>query len=271
MSIIYFDTMPRLSSRIEPLNRAGWLEYKDYSVDRRFDHLSFSYRVGAPEMEFQVEMNGRKKVLTQPHCMLMMPGDHTVTTALKPCHELYFVFEHPERILGGKPPVYRDFGLMMPPQNSIFFEYAENFKRLLYVPITPAVCTQLDCLALAMLSATFYSENSSGTASPIEQIEGYINNHYSDQLDFQFLAHRFGMSFSNFRKQWQMRHDLPPGATVANLRNRHARELLLNERLSIGEVAVMSGYPDARYFSRFFRKMNGMTPGEFRMLDRKEK
>ena len=72
MSIIYFDTMPRLSSRIEPLNRAGWLEYKDYSVDRRFDHLSFSYRVGAPEMEFQVEMNGRKKVLTQPHSTLSL-------------------------------------------------------------------------------------------------------------------------------------------------------------------------------------------------------
>ena len=29
MSTIYLDTMPRLSSRIEPLNRAGWLEYKD--------------------------------------------------------------------------------------------------------------------------------------------------------------------------------------------------------------------------------------------------
>ncbi|MBQ9088981.1 MAG: helix-turn-helix transcriptional regulator [Lentisphaeria bacterium] len=267
MSVIYLDTMSRLSTRLEPLNRAGWLEYKDYSIDRHFDHLAFSYRVGAPEMEFQVEMHGRKTVLTQPHCMLMMPGDHAVTTALKPCHELYFVFEHPERILGGNPPGILDFGLLFPPENSIFFEYAANFKRLLNSPITPAICTQLDCLALSILSTTFYSDNSGSTGSPIEQIEGYINNHYSDQLDFRILARRFGMSFSNFRKQWHERHDLPPGATVAQLRNRHARELLLNRQLTIGEVAAMSGYPDARYFSRFFRKMNNMTPGEFRELN----
>ena len=61
-----------------------------------------------------------------------------------------------------------------------------------------------------------------------------------------------------------MRHDCPPGATVLALRNRHARELLLNMQLSIGEVAVLSGYPDTRYFSRFFRRYNGVTPGEFR-------
>jgi YesN/AraC family two-component response regulator len=34
--------------------------------------------------------------------------------------------------------------------------------------------------------------------------------------------------------------------------------------LSIGEVAELTGYPDIRYFSRFFRRMNGMTPSEFR-------
>jgi AraC-like DNA-binding protein len=83
-------------------------------------------------------------------------------------------------------------------------------------------------------------------------------------MDFAVLANRFGLSFTTFRRLWNMRHDRPPGATVLALRNRHAQELLLNMQLSIGEVAALVGYPDPRYFSRFFRRCNGVTPGEFR-------
>ena len=215
-------------------------------------------------MALQVEMYGRKTVVREPHCMLMMPGDYSKTVPLSPCNELYFVLERPERIFGGRSPKRRDFGLFFPRKDSPFFEYIETFKKLLETPVSPALCTQLDCLALAILAETFYNHNSGRAYSPIEQIEGYINNHYSMPLDFQALAQRFGLSFSTFRKLWSERHELPPGATVMNLRNRHARELLLTSTLGVGEIAALIGYPDARYFSRFFRRMNGLTPGEFR-------
>lgn len=264
MSIIWFDTVPRLSHRIEPLNRAGYLPGKNNPVKRTFDHMAFSYRTGAPDLEFKIEWRGREKIITEPHCMLMLPGEYSVTTPLKPCNEFYFVFDHPERLFGGKAPHRGDFGLFFPPENSPFFTYESLFRQLLEYPLTPALCTQLDCLALAILGCTFYNEDAASPQTPIKMIEGYINNHYSEDIDFVKVAERFGLSFTTFRRLWNMRHDCPPGATVLALRNRHARELLLNMQLSIGEVAVLSGYPDTRYFSRFFRRYNGVTPGEFR-------
>lgn len=264
MSIIWFDTVPRLSSRIEPLTRAGFLPGKNYPVERVFDHMAFSYRTGAPDVEFKILWHGREKIIRQPHCMLMLPGEYSLTEPLKPCDELYFVFEDPERIFGGKMPERGDFGLFFPPEDSPFYGYEKLFRKLLTYPLSPALCTQLDCLALAMLGCTFYHENAGTLQTPIEKIEGYINNHYSEDMDFAVLAGRFGLSFTTFRRLWNMRHDRPPGATVLALRNRHARELLLNMQLSIGEVAALVGYPDPRYFSRFFRRCNGLTPGEFR-------
>ena len=264
MAIIWFDTVVRPDPMLEPLNRAGYLTGKNYPVNRFFDHLAFSYRTGTPDMEFDISFRGRRKIIRENHCMLTLPGESWYTVPLKPCNELYFVFEHPERLFGGKQPVRDDFGLCIPPADSPFYDYAEIFIKLLTHPVTPALCSQLDCLAHAMLSCTFYGERINAGISPIEQIEGYINNHYFDDLDFAAIAARFGMSFSSFRRQWQLLHDLPPGATVLELRNRHARELLLNRQLTIGEIAVQIGYPDCRYFSRFFRKMNGLTPSEFR-------
>ena len=264
MSIIWFDTVPRLSPRIEPLTRAGYLPGKNYPVKRVFDHMAFSFRTGAPDIEFKILWRGREKIIRRPHCMLMLPGEYSFTEPLKPCNELYFVFENPERIFGGKTPERGDFGLFFPPEDSLFYGYEELFRKLLTYPLSPALCTQLDCLALAMLGCTFYHENAGISQTPIEKIEGYINNHYSENMDFAVLANRFGLSFTTFRRLWNMRHDRPPGATVLALRNRHARELLQNMQLSIGEVAALVGYPDTRYFSRFFRRCNGVTPGEFR-------
>ena len=264
MSIIWFDTVQRLSSRVEPLNRAGYLSGKNYPVRRTFDHLAFSYRTGAPDLKIRICWRGRETIVSKAHCMLMLPGEEFVTEPLAPCDELYFVFMHPERIFRGKEPNRGDFGLLYPTDNSPFFSYIELFRQLLEYPVTPTLCTQLDCLALAILGCTFYNEDASSLQSPIEQIEGYINNHYSEDLDFAELAERFGISFTTFRRLWKSRHPLPPGATVMEMRNRHAREFLLNQQLSIGEVAVLSGYPDIRYFSRFVRRYNGVTPGEFR-------
>ena len=264
MSIIWFDTINRLSKQIEPLNRAGYLLNKNYPVERVFDHMAFSYRIGAPSMEFKITIKGKETIVRENHCMLMLPGDYCITEPLQPCNELYFVFEKPERLFFNIEPQRDEFGLFIPDSKSQFFEYEQLFRRLLTNPLTPALCTQLDCLACAMLGCTFYNGNTPVVQSPIEKIEGYINSHYSEDIDFVELSQRFGLSFTTFRRLWNSRHNQGPGATIIALRNRHAKEMLLNMQLSIGEVAALVGYQDTHYFARFFKRCNNLTPSEYR-------
>ena len=48
------------------------------------------------------------------------------------------------------------------------------------------------------------------------------------------------------------------------IRMEKARELLKDVRLKTYEVAEKVGIPDAHYFSRIFKKYNGVTPTEYR-------
>ncbi|MGE3316781.1 MAG: helix-turn-helix domain-containing protein [Planctomycetaceae bacterium] len=48
------------------------------------------------------------------------------------------------------------------------------------------------------------------------------------------------------------------------LRFDFACELLGDPRMKIGEIAQELGYADTSNFVRGFRRMTGMTPGEFR-------
>jgi AraC-like DNA-binding protein len=43
--------------------------------------------------------------------------------------------------------------------------------------------------------------------------------------------------------------------------------LLRDPSLSIGDVAKMCGYENTPYFHKIFKKLTGMTPGAYRLLE----
>ena len=51
---------------------------------------------------------------------------------------------------------------------------------------------------------------------------------------------------------------------IDNARVSLARELLLDRSMSMSEIAERLGFSEASYFSRFFRKVTGVSPSEFR-------
>ena len=52
---------------------------------------------------------------------------------------------------------------------------------------------------------------------------------------------------------------------LQNLRLTHAENLLGTTNLSIGEIALDSGFSDGNYFARFFRLKHGISPRRFRL------
>ena len=51
---------------------------------------------------------------------------------------------------------------------------------------------------------------------------------------------------------------------LTKIRMDRAKDLLKNTDLSMKEVAFASGYGDPLYFSRLFRRVNGIPPTRFR-------
>ena len=52
--------------------------------------------------------------------------------------------------------------------------------------------------------------------------------------------------------------------TTAILRMQRAKELLQKTDMRLADIAMEIGYNEPNYFSHVFRKMEGMTPKEYR-------
>jgi AraC-like DNA-binding protein len=49
----------------------------------------------------------------------------------------------------------------------------------------------------------------------------------------------------------------------ALIRIEHAQKLIAGGRLSMGEISDRVGFTDQSYFAKTFRKLVGMTPGDY--------
>ncbi len=53
---------------------------------------------------------------------------------------------------------------------------------------------------------------------------------------------------------------------LTSFRVSRAKELLKDLRWSIKEISCKVGYPDSNYFTRVFKRLEGLTPTEYRCL-----
>lgn len=72
------------------------------------------------------------------------------------------------------------------------------------------------------------------------------------------------MSKSVFYRAFTNEFGMPPTQMILQEKIRYAKQLLANENMNIKEVCFASGFSDPNYFSRAFRKIEGMTPGEYK-------
>jgi two-component system response regulator YesN len=92
----------------------------------------------------------------------------------------------------------------------------------------------------------------------------YVHANYHTNLSLQMLADEFYMN-RNYISQLFIKHVSQSFTDyLAELRVRHACELLTNSDLPIHRVGERVGYHDAYYFSKIFKKMVGKTPREYR-------
>lgn len=83
-------------------------------------------------------------------------------------------------------------------------------------------------------------------------------------VDLERLSADLGVSYSYFRKIFKQHTGLPPAQYHLQLRLLKAEELLRATAMSIGQVAEHSGFESLYYFSRLFKRKNGVSPREFR-------
>lgn len=88
--------------------------------------------------------------------------------------------------------------------------------------------------------------------------------HHDPTLDVQTVASHLGISTEYLRRIFRAGGGTTCIEAIKRRRLEHAKRLLREETTPIGTVAKRSGFSDAAYFAREFRRFIGVTPREYR-------
>lgn len=91
----------------------------------------------------------------------------------------------------------------------------------------------------------------------------YLGKHFSEKVTAEQLSDLSGLSQSHLRTLFKKETGLSFTVHLQNLRIAEAKKQLLKSNLSIGEIAVRSGFPSLPFFFQVFKKHTGMTPQEY--------
>jgi AraC-like DNA-binding protein len=98
----------------------------------------------------------------------------------------------------------------------------------------------------------------------LNEIYHYLNKNFTRKITLQDAAHKVNMSPSAFCRFFKLRTQKSFSVFINELRVSYARRLLLNNESSITSIAFECGYQNLTNFNKFFKRITGETPSQFK-------
>jgi len=102
------------------------------------------------------------------------------------------------------------------------------------------------------------------TAQQMRRATEFLDIHLDGDIDLQQVADVCGLSLSHFARAFRQTYDKPPYRWLIERRVDKARDLLMNSRLPLADIAVRCGFTDQSGLNRSFKRIYGVTPGMWR-------
>lgn len=98
----------------------------------------------------------------------------------------------------------------------------------------------------------------------ISGITGYMQEHLCEEISLSILSKEFHLNPQYVSQLFKNEIGVGFLTYLTNVRLEKAKKLLVSTSLSIVKVAEQCGYSDYRVFTKVFKKMEGITPSQFR-------
>lgn len=140
-----------------------------------------------------------------------------------------------------------------------FAELPFDREGMLSLPLLRSLLEQRLIAAGKALAAQHHTSH-----DPMKEIARYMDAHYQEDLSLQQISARFYLSREYISRKFKQQFGLNWSEYLGKLRINNAKLLLQNPSLRIAKISEMVGFQDEKYFSKVFKKMEGLTPGDYR-------
>ena len=98
----------------------------------------------------------------------------------------------------------------------------------------------------------------------IYEIEKYLQANFDRDVKLQEISEHFYISREYISRKFKQEFNVNISDYIVKTRMTKAKSLLKNSQLKIYDIASMIGYQDDKYFRKVFKKVEGITPNEYR-------
>lgn len=119
---------------------------------------------------------------------------------------------------------------------------------------------------LERFTDSVYKLEDSNNALLMQEALAYINEQYMNELSLENAAEKVYLSTSYFSRLFKKEMGINFSDYLNKVRIEASKKYLLEVKLPLSEVAHKVGFTDQSYYTKVFRKMEGVSPGQFRKM-----
>lgn len=155
----------------------------------------------------------------------------------------------------------------LPPNSPVF----DLIRRLVNQPSAGSNQQYLDLETANLLHqlisectlSTIRANQAEDILQTIQAIRSYLSQHFREKITLEELSHQFNLSPFYLQKLFKRYTGQSPTEYQIYLRMTKAKELMRSTTMTIGQISRMVGIDNLGYFTRQFKKHEGMTPQEY--------
>ena len=127
---------------------------------------------------------------------------------------------------------------------------------------------KLNDLLTLLLESSWHRGNSSNTPKKMEVscVKSFLDEHYKEKLSLESVASHFFIDKHYLARLFKEQYGVTLVTYLQQVRITHAKRMLRFTDKSIEEIGLECGIGELNYFSRVFKKLEGVSPSEFRRV-----
>ncbi|SEB10248.1 AraC family transcriptional regulator [Pedobacter hartonius] len=108
-------------------------------------------------------------------------------------------------------------------------------------------------------------DDSQAGHNSLAYVISYIKNNLGEKISAETLSNKACMSKATFYRLFKRELGISPNDFILSEKITRAKQLLSDPYIKVAVVGYQLGFSDANYFIRAFKKLAGMTPGNYQL------
>lgn len=158
---------------------------------------------------------------------------------------------------------------------SLTFGAGSRFRSLIWQLLGPQIesSPDPDAMYTHLLLSLFIEIELAVVSTSVKQVivpdiivgmQNYIDRNYSQEITLDALSERFSISKFHMSREFKKYVGKSPNDYLINVRIEKSKELLVDSRRTIVDIAQLVGIPNTNHFLYLFKTREGITPSAFR-------